>query len=112
MLLTADLAGAIGAILTALIGATDNLLLRRLRSRGALSPETAVPLDDLRALSRWRLTRLCKRGRIQTVPGGGFFIEEALLAAARSARRKRVLVVFAVLATAAVAFLALRSWAS
>lgn len=63
----------VGGLATLAVG-LEQRLLRRLKARGATSPETAIALPRLRAISRWRLSRLLKHGVVRRNSDGLYFI--------------------------------------
>ena len=49
----------------------------KLRKRGAVSPETAQPLDDLRGGDEARLRRLVQQGVVGATPDGRYYYDAA-----------------------------------
>jgi hypothetical protein len=60
-------------------------IIEHLRTRRATSPETAVPLPELRPLARRRLGRLV-HARVVRATDGGYFLDEAMYRSLRSDR--------------------------
>jgi hypothetical protein len=60
-------------------------IIEHLRTHRATSPETAVPLPELRPLARRRLSRLV-HAQVVRAADGGYFLDEAMYRSLRSDR--------------------------
>lgn len=77
-------AGTRAAILTGLTAQAERAFVMRLRARGAVSPETAVPLTAQdRRIHRAALKPLLQRRVLQTADGAYWLDETALTRVAR-----------------------------
>lgn len=74
----------------------EHRLVRRLHEAGALSPETAATLPELRWMEQRRLDRLLSLGVIREASPGRFYLDPDALAEYRGARQRRVLVALGV----------------
>lgn len=99
------------ALLTAaasIIMSLEQKLVKRLRRQNATSPEAAVPLPNLRAISRWRLTRLQTAGAVRGAGTDAYYFHEESYRALRRKRVRRAVTVALVIAAAATAVYFLR----
>lgn len=79
----------------------------RLRKRGAVSPETAQPLDDLRGGDEARLRRLVREGVVRETPDGRYYYDAA---GQRALMRARLPWMIALLVTLFAVSIALGLW--
>ena len=86
-------------IFAAIVMRTERRLVRELRIRGALSPQTAAPLETTMAVQRWRLSRLMSQGVIRETAPSLRYLDEEGYRAYRRRRRIRALVAAAVVIT-------------
>jgi hypothetical protein len=93
------------AMFAAMIVGTERRLVRELRRSGALSPDTAAPLDVTMALRRWRLSRLMSQGVIRETSPGLHYLDEGGWKAYGRQRRKRVLIAVGTVIVLLVIFL-------
>ena len=80
----------------AVIVMKQNRIIRRLRDLGAVSPETAVPLEQLRYGQSWIFRRLMARGVIVETKAG-YYLDEAAAERFIANRWARMLIITAVL---------------
>jgi hypothetical protein len=79
-------------VFAAIIVGTERRLVRELRIRGALSPQTATPLETTMAVQRWRLSRLMSQGVIRETSPSMRYLDEDGYRAYRRRRRIRAAV--------------------
>jgi hypothetical protein len=79
-------------VFAAIVMGTERRLVREFRIRGALSPQTAAPLETTMALQRWRLSRLMSQGVIRETSPSMRYLDEDGYRAYRRRRRIRALV--------------------
>jgi hypothetical protein len=79
------LIGAFASVLAAL----EQNLIKKLKDNDATSPGSAVELQKLLPLSRWRLSRLKQAGAIKEVKSGRLYFNES---AFKPLLKKRVLI--------------------
>jgi hypothetical protein len=79
----------------------------RLRKRGAVSPETAQPLDDLRGGDEMRLRRLVDQGVVRATPDGRYYYDAA---GQRALLRARLPLLIGLLVTLFAISIALGLW--
>jgi hypothetical protein len=80
-----------------------------LRRRGAISPETAQPLDDLSANDRRRLDRLVSQGIVREAAPGRYYHD---LAGERARRQEKMPWLIALVIVLAIIAIALGWWGS
>ena len=79
-------------IFAAIVIANERRLVRELRIRGALSPQTAAPLEITMPVQRWRLSRLMSQGVIRETSPSMRYLDEEGYRAHRRRRRMRALI--------------------
>lgn len=88
--------------------AVETRLVKRLRSQGATSGETAIRLGNILPITRWRLRRLQGTGAVCTIDSGAVYLDEESYGLMRNRRRKTALL-SAVMAVVAVLIIYLLS---
>lgn len=83
----------VGAFASVIIG-LEQRLLGRLKSNEATSVESAIALPRLRAISRWRLSRLLKHHVVRSTTDGLFYFDEV---SHRMLRKRRLTIAIPVL---------------
>jgi hypothetical protein len=92
----------VGAFASITIG-LERRLLRHLKSHEATSVESAISLPKLRAISRWRLSRLLKHNVVRGTAGGLFYFDDV---SHRKLRKRRLTIAIpAMLAAATIVVL-------
>jgi len=76
----------VGAFASVAIG-FEQKILKNLRIQSAISPESAVALQGLKPISRWRLSRLLKHGVVRRAGEGLFYFDEDSF---RMLRKRRI----------------------
>jgi len=99
--LLATFAGTIASVSFEL----ERRLVRRFRSQQATSVESAIAVQGLRAITRWRLSRLLKHNVVRSGSNGLFYLDEVSLRQLRKRRLKIILPAVAIaLATVVVLY--------
>jgi len=96
-----QIAGAtIGSFMTIAM-AFEKSMVKWLRTQNAIADASAVTLDGLRWISRWRLSRLLDHGAISRTINGLFYLDESVYRKLRW-RRARVALIAVFVAIALI----------
>lgn len=75
----------------------ERRMLKQFRSQQATSAENAIPLPEVRGVSRWRLSRLIKHNIVRSGANGLFYLDEA---SHRLLRKRRLTIILPAIAVA------------
>ena len=83
---------------------SEREIVEQLRDAGAIRPERAVPLHDLRPIANRRLRRLLNAQAVRETPDG-YWLDEEIYAAFRSDRRGIALLLLGIAGAAGLGLL-------
>ena len=83
---------------------SEREIVEHLRASGAVRPERAIPLDDLRPIANRRLRRLLNAQAVREAPTG-YWLDEEIYAGFRSDRRGIAFLLLGIAGAAAIGLL-------